>query len=139
MEGERKLIVGVAVERPSGFVLACAAPLLEEEGHPLRAALTTDVDDPVSKHRTEVRAALSADDDPVNLAQVDRPEVGEKRFHREESKAYRRALERPNARQPVTSIFDADAERDVFKIAHPPQLTQQQFAQSLVALGEDLK
>jgi hypothetical protein len=48
-------------------------------------------------------------------------------------------LERPNARQTVTSIFDADAERDVFKVGHPPQLTQQQFAQSLVALGEDLK
>ncbi len=62
MEGERKLIVGAAVERPSGFVLACAAPLLEEEGHPLRAALTTDVDDPISKHQTSVRAALSADD-----------------------------------------------------------------------------
>ena len=30
-------------------------------------------------------------------------------------------------------------ERDVFKVGHPPQPTQQQFAQSLVALGEDLK
>lgn len=86
-----------------------------------------------------MRAALSADDDPVDLAQVERPEVGEKGFYREESKACRRVLKRPNARQTVTSILDADAERDVFKISHPPQLTQQQFAQSLVALGEDLK
>jgi len=77
MEGEWKLIVGAAVERPAGFVLPCAAPLLEEERHLLRAALTTDVDHPISKHRTGVRAALSADDDPVDLAQVERPEVGE--------------------------------------------------------------
>jgi transposase len=44
-----------------------------------------------------------------------------------------------DADQTVTSIFDADAEGDVVKIGHPPQLTPQQFAQSLVALGEDLK
>jgi hypothetical protein len=48
-------------------------------------------------------------------------------------------LERPNARQTVTSIFDADAERDVSKIGHPPQITPQQFAQSPVPFGEDLE
>jgi hypothetical protein len=139
MEGEWKLVVGSTIERSTGLVLPCTAPLFEEEGHPLRAALATDVDDPVSKHWTGVRAALSADDNPVDLAQVERPEVGEQRFYRQEPKACRGVLERPNTRQTVTSIFDADAEGDVFKIGHPPQLTQQQFAQSLVALGEDLK
>jgi len=52
-------------------------PLFEEEGHPLRAALTTDIDDQISKHRVGMQAALSADDDPVDLAQVERPEGGE--------------------------------------------------------------
>ena len=84
MEGERKLIVGAAVERAAGLVLACAAPLLEEEGHPLRAALTTDVDDPISKHRSRVRAALSADDDPVDSAQVERAEIGQQRLDGQE-------------------------------------------------------
>jgi hypothetical protein len=77
MEGERELIVSAAIERTSGLVLACAAPLFEEKGHPLRAALTTDVDDPISKHRASVRTTLSADDDPVDVAQVERTEVGE--------------------------------------------------------------
>lgn len=139
MEGERKFIVRPAVERPTGFVLSCATPLLEEEGHPLCSALTTDVNDPISKHRTRVWAALAADDDPVDLAQVERPEVSEQGFYREESKACGRVLERPNARQTVASIFNADTEGHVFKVRHPPQLTRQQFAQSLVALGEDLK
>jgi hypothetical protein len=31
MEGERKLMVGAAVDRAAGLVLTCAAPLLEEE------------------------------------------------------------------------------------------------------------
>ena len=123
MEGERKFIVRPAVERPAGFVLPCATPLLEKEGHPLRAALTTDVNHPISKHRTGVRAALSADDDPVDLAQVERPEVGEQGFYREKSKACRGVLERPNARKTVTAIFDADAERHVFKVGHPSQFT----------------
>ena len=71
LEGERKLIVGAAVERAAGLVLACAAPLLEEKGHPLRAALTTDVDDPISKHGPSVGAALTADDHPVDSVQVE--------------------------------------------------------------------
>jgi len=62
MEGERKLIVGAAVEGAAGLVLACATPLLEEEGHPLRPALTTDVDDPISKHGPRVGAALATND-----------------------------------------------------------------------------
>jgi hypothetical protein len=39
--------------------------------------LATDVDDPLSKHWTGMRAALSADDDPVDLAEVERSEVVE--------------------------------------------------------------
>jgi hypothetical protein len=45
----------------------------------------------------------------------------------------------PDAREAVLSIFDAYTERNVLKIGHPPQLTPQQFQESLVALGEDLK
>ena len=84
MEGERKLIVGAAVERPAGLVLACAAPLLEEEGHPLRATLATDVDDPVSKHRPRAGAALAADDHPVDAAEVEWSQVFQQRLDREE-------------------------------------------------------
>lgn len=70
MEGKRKLIVGAAVERAAGLVFASATPLLEKERHPLCAALATDVDDPVSKHRSRARAALTASDDPVDSTQV---------------------------------------------------------------------
>lgn len=66
MERERKLIVSAAVERASGLVFPYSAPLLEEEGNALYAALTTDLDDPISQHRPRVRTALTADDDPVD-------------------------------------------------------------------------
>ena len=67
-----------------------------------------------------MRAALSSDDDPVD---VERPEVGEQGFYRQKSKACWSVLERSNARQTVTSIFDADAECHVFKVGHPSQFT----------------
>jgi hypothetical protein len=75
MEGERKLIVDAAVKRAASLVFARAAPLLKKERHPLCPALTTNVDDPISKHRPRVRTALTADDDPVDFAQVESAEV----------------------------------------------------------------
>jgi len=139
MEGERKFIVGAAVESASGLVLACAAPLLEEEGYPLRAALTTDVDDPISKHGPRVRAALAADDHPVDAMQVEWAKIGQQRFHGEEPNACWTLLKRTDARDAVSRIFDAYTERDVLKIRHPPQFTAQQFSKSLIPLGEYLK
>src|SRR5205823_3320062 len=76
MKGDRKLVVGAAIESAAGLVLACAAPLLEEEGHPLRAALSTDVDDPISKHGTRVCAALAANNHPINSPKIDRAKIG---------------------------------------------------------------
>src|SRR5206468_8046025 len=80
-----------------------------------------------------------ADDDPVDPAEVESAQVGQQGLHGQESKACRRVLQRTDARQAVPSILDAYAEADVLKIGHPPQLAQQQFAQPLVAFGEDLK
>ena len=73
-------------------MLTGAAPLLEEEGHPLRAALTTDVDDPISKHGPRVGAALAADDYPVDSAQVKWSEVGQQRLDGQESNSCWRVL-----------------------------------------------
>ena len=80
MEGHWKLVVRAAVESASRLVFACAAPLLEEERHPLHAALATNLDDPISKHRPGVRAALAADDHPIDSVKIQRPEFGQQRF-----------------------------------------------------------
>src|SRR5437867_1707969 len=139
MEGERKLIVGAAVERAAGLVLACSAPLLEEEGHPLYTALTTDLDDPFSQHRSRVRAALTTYDDPVDSAQVDWAEIGQQRLDGQEPNSGRGVLKRTNTRQAVPTILDADAEGHVIEIGHPSQFIPQQLTESLVPFGEDLE
>ena len=139
MKGERKLIVGAAVERRPVTRLRVPPPLLEEEGHPLCAALTTDLDDPFPEHWPSVRAALTADDDPVDSAQVERPEIGQQRLDGEEPDSGWCFLQRKNAGQAVPAVLNADAEGHVVEIAHPSQLTAQQFSESLVPFGEDLK
>jgi hypothetical protein len=42
-------------------------------------------------------------------------------------------------REAVLTILDADAEGHVIEIGHPSQFTPQQFPESLVPLGENLK
>jgi hypothetical protein len=109
-------------------VFPCAAPLLEEKCHPLFAALTTDVDDPVSKHGPGVRAALAADDHPVDSAQIKRAEIGQEGFDGQESNARWSLPQRTNTRQAVPPILNADAEGDVIEIGYPTQLFPQQFS-----------
>jgi len=76
MKGDGKLIVRAAVKAAAGLVLTSATPLLEEERYPLCATLTTNVDNPRSKHRSCVWAALAADDDPVDGMEVDLTKIG---------------------------------------------------------------
>ena len=117
MKGERKLIVGAAVERAAGLVLTCAAPLLEEEGHALRAALTTDVDDP-SRSIGRASGPLS----PPTITQSIPLRSSVPRSSSSGSIDRNRiaagvSCRRANARQAVLSIFDAHPEPDVFRSA----------------------
>src|SRR5262249_52364289 len=70
MKSDRKLVVGAAVKAAAGLVLTSATPLLEEEGYPLCAALTPNVDYPRSKHRPGVGATLAADNDPIDATKI---------------------------------------------------------------------
>jgi hypothetical protein len=139
IEGERKLIVGAAVERTAGLVFPCAAPLLEEEWHPLCAALTTDLDHPFSKHRSRVRTALTPDDDPIDSVQVERTKISQERLDGQEADSGGRVLKRPYARETVPTILDADAEGNGSQVGHPSQFTAQQLPEPIVPFGEDLE
>jgi hypothetical protein len=76
-ESDREFVVRAAVKAAAGLVLTSATPLLEEEeGYPLDAALTTNVDHPRSKHRPGVWATLAADDDPIDATKIDLTKIG---------------------------------------------------------------
>ncbi len=109
------------------------------KGHMLRTALATDIYNPVAKHRSGVGPAFSADDHPIDSAEIQQSNVGQQRLNREKPDACRRVLERTNAREAVTPILHADAVRDVAQFSHPLKLARQQYSHPCVPLGEDLE
>ena len=139
VEGQRELIVRPAVESPTGLVLPYAAPLFEEKWHALSPTLTAYVDDPFAPHRPCVRATLTAHDYPVDGGQIESAEVGKQRFDREEPNRSGRFLQRPNAGQPVASIFHTHPKGNMRQIAHPSELVRQKSAESFVPLREHLE
>ena|ERR1700733_10323458 len=64
-------VVGAAVELAAVFLFADAAPLFEEEWDMRFAALVADGDDPIFLHGTGAGAALSADDGPVYVREIE--------------------------------------------------------------------
>lgn len=76
----RKFVVGFALEAPAGFGFADAAPLFEEEGYFVFAALIAEGEDPVFLHRAGTGAAFAADDHPVDVAEIEFAEVLEERL-----------------------------------------------------------
>ena len=115
-----------------------AAPLLEEERDPLRATLLSNLQHPIPSHRASVRAALSADDRPVDAGEIDGAEILKEGFHRHEPDGGGRVTERRKAWQTVRAVLDADAKPDVRQAGHPAQGARQQIVHPLVPLGQHL-
>jgi hypothetical protein len=76
MKSDREFVVRAAVKAAAGLVLTSATPLLEEEGYPLDAALTTNVDHPRSKHRPGVWTTLAADNYPIDATEINMTKIG---------------------------------------------------------------
>ena len=108
------LIIGSTIQQSPILGFSHAAPLLEEERHALLAALIADGDDPLPLHRTRAGAALAADDDPTDSGKINLAEIFEQRLDGQEPNLGRRLPQMVNARQAVSSIFDADSPPDVF-------------------------
>src|SRR5205807_1162479 len=64
--GARHLIERAPAIVPAGGLLANAAPLLEEKCRPRLATRGFNLRDPLLSHRTRTRAALAADDGPLD-------------------------------------------------------------------------
>src|SRR5439155_19650864 len=110
-------VVGQAVEAAPVLTLPPAAPLLEEERDLRDAALVAYRHDPLRRDRPRTRAALAADDHPVDTGQVKAAEILQQRF--DGQKPHRRAggvTQVIDARQPVLAVLDADAPPDVAKV-----------------------
>src|ERR1700737_1579416 len=71
--------------RPSLTVRTPPAPLFEKEGHALLCALSLDGFSPFGLHGTRLRTGLSANDHPVNIAQVEQPNILQQWFDRQKS------------------------------------------------------
>ena len=62
-------------------MLSNASPLFEEERYPLQPALAPDADDPLLAHWAGMRAALAADNHPIDTGQIERAEIFKQRLH----------------------------------------------------------
>jgi hypothetical protein len=82
--GARHLIERAAAIVPAGALFANAAPLLEEKRRSCLATCGLNLRDPLFRHRSRTRAALAADDCPVDAAQIGPNHRPEQRFERNE-------------------------------------------------------
>ena len=70
----------LTVQLSAVSALLNSTPLLEEERHPRGAALITKGDDPIALHRPSTRTALSADNHPIDTAEVNAAEILKQRL-----------------------------------------------------------
>ncbi len=116
-----------------------AAVLLEEEGDIVRGALVADVERPRGVHGAEVMAALSADDDPVEVGQP---------WSEVHSLKQRFGADEPHLGGDIEQVVDAllrtflvfygRAEPDIRGEAITQPFSRQILAIVLRALGEEL-
>lgn len=71
--------------------------MLEEERHALGEALITDLDRPFEMQRTSTRAALAAEDHPVDAGEIDGAKRAEERLYREKAQTCLRMAEMVDA------------------------------------------
>lgn len=138
MYAPREFVVGFAFETAARLSLAYAAPLFEEKGDSVFAALIPQCQDPFLLHGPCSRSALSADDHPVDSLQIQLADVFQKRFDREEANGGVRFLKVCDSRDTVFLIFDADTPPDVRLLSRESQFGIEQRAKAFRSFREDL-
>ncbi len=93
------------------------------------AALIAQRDHPFFFHLASARAALAANDCPVDAGEVKHPKVFEQRLDREESHLRGRILQIGYAGQAVLAILHAHSPPDVLLFGCETQTPAQQFFQ----------
>jgi len=73
-------VIGSAFQFPAGLGFAHTAPLFEEKGDICRLALILERGDPRGVHEPGARAALAADDHPMDSFEVYAAQVFQKRL-----------------------------------------------------------
>lgn len=131
MNWGRHVVVRAAIEFAARLALAHTAPLLEEEPHLGAPALIADRSDPLPSHRSRAGTALAADNDPVDVAQVDASNILKQRFDRQEPNGSGRCTQMLDPRQTVLAVLDTHAPPDVRKVGCMAQPRPQQIAQPL--------
>ena len=110
------------------------APLLEEERHAGHPAAIVRRQRPLGSHPAGLRAGLAADDHPVDPVQVQRSQVCQQRFDRQEAHASGHPARVLDAWQPMAAILNRDAQPDVGWDGARSEETGQPFG----ALGQEL-
>lgn len=107
-------IVSLPVEHSAGFRFMDATPLLEEKRNTRRPALVADCLDPVAVDRTEPRAALASHNHPVNVGQIDRPQIFQKRFDGEKTGNGWRSTQVGDAWKSISAVLNAYSPPDLW-------------------------
>ena len=101
------------MQQSSCFLFLEPAPLLEEERHLIPPTISFHSENPFFEHGPSTRSRLTANDDPVNVPQVERRHVFQKRFHGEEPHCHLRLPKMFDPRHAVFTILDRHAPPDV--------------------------
>jgi hypothetical protein len=106
------------MKRAPMLALANSSPLLEEEWHAGRAALSLDGYNPLAPDGPRAGTALAAHNHPVDGSQIDGAEVLEQRLDRQESYSCICLSQVPNSRKSNAPVLNAYAPPDVWGARH---------------------
>src|SRR5690606_16831382 len=93
---------------------------------------------PVYFKGTRSRAALAANDDPIDVGEIKGAEVFKQRLDGKEFHGGTGAAESVDARKPMLAVFHGDAPPDVRGACRFSEASGEEFFHTLGALGEDL-
>src|ERR1051325_1173777 len=71
----RKFVIGSAIQQSPCFAFMHATPLFKEKLHSLLTTLTQDIQHPFTFHWSRTVPALTTDDYPVNIREVDLAQI----------------------------------------------------------------
>ena len=110
----RELVPFLAFQQPATRFRRAATPLFEKEGHVCAEALVANVHDPFRLHGTGARAALAANDDPVDTLKDQFAYRTDKGLNREKSNSRIRMLKVGYARD-CLCVFNRHAKPYVYR------------------------
>ena len=133
----RVLLPLASVQRIAARLGGAASPLLEEEGDSLRPTLVAQGTRPVRFHGAGARPAFAADDNPLNLLQIDIAYRAQQRLEGNEAHGGVRLLQVPQPRHRC-GIFNGYAQP--YMRGHGPLCIMlfDEIAHQRTALGENL-